>query len=288
MPWWKNFGGTAVRKLRLIRILLATLSMLGLTLSLLDFTGCTSGWLGWLAKLQFMPAALAVSVWTVLAILAVTFLCGRVYCSVLCPLGIFQDLFSFFRRLFGKRFSAAAPLAGALRTIREVLRIAIALVFFGGGFLGVHYLWLEPYSIYSRSAQTLLGPLWGMGNNALAAWAERTGRYTFAAVEVVAPAAAVVAVTAGLLALIAALAVWRGRVWCNTVCPVGTVLGQLARVAVLKPKIDAGKCVHCGLCARACKGRCIDVKNGRIDLVKCVACFDCGAVCAKGALKWSK
>ena len=277
-----------MRKLRILRIVLATFAMLGLTLSLLDFTGLASDYLGWIAKIQFMPSALALSVWTVLAILAVTFLFGRVYCSVLCPLGILQDIFCFFRRIFGLRFSSAAPLAGAARTVREVVRMAIAVVFFGGAFLGFHYQWLEPYGIYSRAAQTLLGPLWGIGNNALAAWAERTGRYTFYAVEQVAPALCVMAVSAGLLALIAALAVWRGRVWCNTICPVGTVLAHVARHARFKPTIDPAKCVKCGLCARACKGGCIDVKTGKIDLVKCVGCFDCGAACGKGALTWSK
>ena len=277
-----------MRNLRLLRLVLAVFAMLGLTLSLLDFTGLASDYLGWIAKIQFMPSALALSVWTVLAILAVTFLFGRVYCSVLCPLGILQDVFCFFRRIFGLRFSADAPLAGAARTVREVVRMAIAIVFFCGAFLGFHYQWLEPYGIYSRVAQTLLGPLWGMGNNVLAAWAERTGRYTFYAVEHVAPAVCVIAVSAGFLALIAALAVWRGRVWCNTVCPVGTVLAHIARHARFKPTIDSAKCVKCGDCARACKGGCIDVKTGKIDLVKCVGCFDCGAACRKGALTWSK
>ena len=277
-----------MRKLRILRIAFATFAMLGLTLSLLDFTGFASEYLGWLAKLQFLPSLLALSLWTVLAILAATFLVGRVYCSVLCPLGILQDVFWFLRRLFGLRASATAPLAGMARTVREVVRMAVALVVFGGGFLGFHYQWLEPYGIYSRAAQTVLGPLWGHGNNALAAWAERTGRYTFHTVEQFAPALAVVAVSAGLVALIAALAVWRGRVWCNTVCPVGTVLGYIARHARFKPTIDPDKCVKCGLCAKACKGRCIDVQTGKIDLVKCVGCFDCGAVCRKGALNWSK
>ena len=279
-----------MRKLRLLRILFATISFVGLTLALLDFTGTAGAYLGWIAKLQFMPAALALSVWTVVAILAFTFLFGRVYCSVLCPLGILQDLFSFFRRLFGVRFSSASPLAGGWRTVREVVRIALAIVFFAGGFLGLHYLWLEPYGIYSRAAQTLLGPLWGMGNNTLAAWAQHSAsvRYWFQTVEVVVPAACLMAVSGGVVALIAALAVWRGRVWCNTICPVGTVLGQVARVARFKPKIDTAKCIKCGACARVCKGRCIDVQTGKIDLVKCVACFDCGAACKKGALTWSK
>ena len=277
-----------MRKLRLLRILVATVALLGLTLSLLDFTGTVSAFFGGLADVQFWPAVLSLSIWTVLALLGVTYLFGRVYCSALCPLGVFQDLFCFIRRLFGFRFSASAPLSGGWRSVREVVRLGFLLVFVCGSFLGLHFLWLEPYGIYSRAAQTLLGPLWGHGNNALAAWAQRAGSYAFYAVAIVAPPVCVMAVSAGMLVLIAALAVWRGRVWCNTVCPVGTVLGQVARVAVFKPRIDAAACVKCGLCAKRCKAHCIDVATGRIDLTACVACFNCGAACAKGALTWSK
>ncbi len=274
-----------MRRLRVMRILVAAFVLCGLTLSFADFTGAIASNLKWLARIQFMPAVLALSLWTIAAILALTFLFGRVYCSVVCPLGILQDLFFFFGRLFGVRQSAAAP---GPRAVFNVVRGALLLVFLAGGFLGLHFQWLEPYAIYSRFASAVVSPLARMGNNALAEWAARNSSYAFHAVECVAPAMAVVVASAGLAAVAAALAVWRGRVWCNTVCPVGTMLAGAARVALVKPKIDGEACVKCGMCARACKGRCIDVEKGRIDLTRCVACFDCGAVCGKGAISWSK
>lgn len=276
-----------MRKLRLLRILLAALSLLALTAVFLDFTGTAAAWFGWTAKLQFWPSVLALSVASIAAILACTLLFGRIYCSVVCPLGIFQDLLIFLRRLFGFRFSANAE-APKARVLRECLRGALAAVFLGGGFLGLHFQWLEPYAIYGRAASALLAPLARLGNNALADWAERHASYAFHTVEVVLPATSVIAVSAGALALVAVLAVWKGRLWCNAACPVGTLLGCASKVSLTKPKIDAAKCVKCGLCARACKAQCIDVANGTIDRSKCVACFDCGAVCGKGALTWSK
>lgn len=276
-----------MRKLRVLRIVLATLSLLALTATFVDFTGTAAGACGWTAKLQLWPACLRLSLATVAAILAVTLLCGRVYCSVVCPLGIFQDVLIFFRRLFGFRFPAAAESNGA-RRVREGVRLAFAAVFFGGGFLGLHFQWLEPYAIYARAASVLVAPLVRLGNNALAEQAERHASYAFHTVEIVAPALAVVIVTAALVALVAAFALARGRFWCNAVCPVGTLLGEMARVSVLKPRIDPAKCVKCGACARACRAHCIDVANGRVDLSKCVACLDCAAVCAKGAISWSK
>lgn len=276
-----------MRNLRRLRILLAAFSLLALTAVFLDFTGTAAAWFGWTAKLQFWPSVLALSLASIVAILACTLLFGRVYCSVVCPLGIFQDLLVFLRRLFGFKFSAEAE-ASKVRVLREALRGGFAAIFLGGGFLGLHFQWLEPYAIYGRAASALLAPLVRLGNNELAEWAERHASYAFHAVEVVMPATSVIVVSAGALALIAVLAVWRGRLWCNAVCPVGTLLGYASKVSLTKPKIDAAKCVKCGLCARACKAHAIDVANGTIDRSKCVACFDCGAACGKGALTWSK
>ena len=277
----------AVRNLRRLRIALAAFSLLALTAVFLDFTGTAAAWFGWTAKLQFWPSVLALSLTTIASVLACTLLFGRVYCSVVCPLGIFQDVLIFFRRLFGFRFSAEAE-TSKTRVVRECLRGSLAAIFLGGGFLGLHFQWLEPYAIYGRAASVLLAPLVRLGNNELAVWAERHASYAFHAVEVVVPATSVIVVSAGVLALVAVLAVWKGRLWCNAVCPVGTLLGYASKVSLTKPVIDSSKCVKCGLCARACKAQCIDVANGTIDRSKCVACFDCGAVCGKGALKWSK
>lgn len=270
-----------MRKLRVIRILLATFFMLAVTACFVDFTGTSARWLGWTAKLQLMPAALALSAVAV-AIIVVTLLFGRVYCSVACPLGILQDVAIFFRRKI-RPFGG-----GAFSRVRTAVRCAIAAVFFAGGFLGLHFLWLEPYAIYGRMATSLAVPLVRTGNNQLAALAERHGSYAFHVVEVVAPPLCMVVLSAALLALILALALWKGRFWCNTVCPVGTVLGFLSRFSLLKPKLDTAKCVKCRLCEKACKARSIDIANGAIDRTTCVACFDCGAVCPKGALTWSK
>ena len=270
-----------MRKLRIIRIVFAAFFMLALTACFLDFTGTSARWLGWTAKSQLMPAALALSAVAVV-IVALTLLCGRVYCSAVCPLGILQDIAIFFRRKifpFGR---------DAFPRVRMVVRLAIAAVFFAGGFLGLHFVWLEPYAIYGRMATSLAAPLVRSGNNQLAVWAERHGSYAFHAVEVVAPPLCIVVLSAALLALILALALWKGRFWCNTVCPVGTVLGLLARFSLLKPKLDPSKCVKCRLCEKACKAQSIDIASGAIDRTTCVACFDCGAVCPKGALTWSK
>ena len=76
--------------LRKIRILLAAICFVLITLLFLDFTGTLHTWFGWLAKVQFLPAVLALNVGVVIALVLVTWLFGRVYCSVICPLETFS------------------------------------------------------------------------------------------------------------------------------------------------------------------------------------------------------
>lgn len=80
--------------LRKIRLTLAALFFTAVTLLFLDFTGTLHAWLGWMAKIQFLPALLAVNVGVVLFLVILTWLFGRVYCSVICPLGVMQDVIS--------------------------------------------------------------------------------------------------------------------------------------------------------------------------------------------------
>lgn len=80
--------------LRKIRITAAAVFFTVITLLLLDFTGTLHAWFGWMAKVQLLPAVLAVNAGVVAALVLLTLLFGRVYCSVICPLGVFQDVVS--------------------------------------------------------------------------------------------------------------------------------------------------------------------------------------------------
>ena len=77
--------------LKKLRIALAVIFWLGITLLLLDFTGTLHAYLGWMAKIQFLPAVLALNVGVIAGLVLLTLVFGRVYCSVICPLGVFQD-----------------------------------------------------------------------------------------------------------------------------------------------------------------------------------------------------
>lgn len=74
--------------LRKIRLTLAVLFFAAVTLLFLDFMGTIHAWFGWMTKIQFLPAVFALNVAVIVLLVALTLVCGRVYCSVICPLGV--------------------------------------------------------------------------------------------------------------------------------------------------------------------------------------------------------
>ena len=89
--------------LRKIRIIMAAIMFAGITLMFMDFTGALHKWLGWMAKIQFLPALLAANTVIIAGLLLLTVLFGRIYCSVICPLGIMQDIISWFNGKLKKK-----------------------------------------------------------------------------------------------------------------------------------------------------------------------------------------
>lgn len=265
------------------------LFFVAVTALFLDFTGTIHAWLGWTAKVQFLPALLAVNAGVVALLVLLTLLAGRVYCSVICPLGVMQDIVSWIsgRRKKKKYRFSYSPEVKWLRY--GVLGLfVIALIAGVGAFVAL----LAPYSSYGRIATNLFAPVYRWGNNLLAYFAERADSYAFYETEVwlkSLPTFLIAAVTFVVLIILA----WRnGRTYCNTVCPVGTVLGFFSRFSLFRPVIDAEKCKNCSLCSRGCKAACIDYKNHRIDYSRCVACMDCIDTCKHDALRleyrWKK
>lgn len=276
---------------RKIRILLALVFLLGITMLFLDFTGTAHAWLGWMAKTQLLPALLAVNVGFVLLVLMLTLLMGRVYCSVVCPLGVLQDVVAWVskRKIFRKNKKARLANRYSYSPEKRLLRWGMLGLFVLLMVLGVSSvaMLLAPYSTYGRMAAHLLQPLYVMGNNVLADMAERANDYTYYHVEVWTRTAAVLAVPICSLVVIAVLA-WRGgRTWCNTVCPVGTLLGAVSRFSLFRMVIDKDKCKNCGLCERNCKASCINAQDGTIDYSRCVMCGKCLDVCNQQALTLS-
>ena len=277
--------------LRRIRILLAVIFFVGITLLFLDFSGTVQPWLGWMAKLQFLPSVLALNVISIIVVLALTLLVGRLYCSVICPLGVMQDVFAWIGKqpLFRKnkktkmanKYSYSKPKTW-LRLSALGAMVVMLLAGFNAGFMLI-----APYSAYGRIVSSALQPIYIGINNLLATWAESNDSYAFYQVEQHNNPVALY-IVAGVSALILFILAFRnGRTYCNTICPVGTVLGYVSKYSLFKISVDESKCIKCGLCAKNCKAACIDVQKGepvKIDYTRCVDCGNCEIACAKNAI----
>lgn len=268
--------------LRRIRTILALVVFVLITLLFLDVTGTLHKYFGWLASIQFWPALLALHVGVVALLVVLTLVFGRIYCSVICPLGVMQDVIS---RLHGIRKKNRFTYSKEKRW----LRYGVLVVFVASALAGVNAVvsLLAPYSSYGRIASSLMKPVYEAGNNVLATIAEHLDSYAFYSVDIWMKSLPTLIVASVTLVVIAVLA-WRGgRTYCNTVCPVGTILSFFASFSWLKVHIDGSKCVNCGLCTKNCKASAIDFKNHKIDYSRCVVCGDCIDKCNKGAIRLS-
>ena len=245
---------TKAHPLKMARVILATLFFAAIIVLL---TGVAAEWapkyLGWTAKLQFLPAVLALSAGAFILVVILTVLFGRLYCSVICPLGVMQDCVSWLGRKQKKnRYSYSKP--------KNWLRYTVLVLFIADLVVGIGAIavLIEPYSIFGRIVNSIVSPK---------GW--------------VVPAVAVVT-----FIVIFILAWLNGRTWCNTICPVGSILGLLSRFSLFKPVIDTAKCNGCKKCARNCKAACINPEAHSIDCSRCVVCFDCLGNCKQGAITY--
>ena len=258
------------------------------------------------ADTQFVPSLImwlgggaVVSAAAFVAFCVCALLFGRAYCSFFCAFGILMDVLrKIFSLVFGRKFfakSAAGKFAKSAfsmqyRRSRAAVRgfflaLATVCIIFGWvALLG----FLDPYSLYGKVFGAFVNPIFA-GLCDLSS----TLLYGFDIYAVPPvngnPQVPFAAFGAALLILlgISAASVLRGRLFCNTVCPVGALLGLLSKFALFKLGIDAQKCVSCGKCERICKAECADAKNKRIDFSKCVLCFDCAPNCPKKAIGFS-
>lgn len=242
-----------------------------------------TAWEHLVERVQFIPALLGTLsgvTWAgvvLCALLVLTLIFGRAYCSFLCPLGIAQDIVIRLHRIMdhlrGKK--SAGPAHRSTPPVPYVRYTVLALVAVSSLFAGAAILaWVDPYSICARSLAGVLNPLVAGAANTLSdeqvttpAWS----RYGW-----------LLLLVGGMFLLPLILAWWRGRIYCNTLCPVGALLGLLARRPLMRIGMDPNSCVRCAACVRACKAQCIDLKNYRVDTTRCVNCYDCISACEHG------
>ncbi|HCO66410.1 MAG TPA: ferredoxin [Dysgonomonas sp.] len=269
--------------LRKIRIIFAVIFFILITLLFLDFTGTLHHWFGWMARIQLIPAILAVNVAVIVGLIVITLIFGRIYCSVICPLGIFQDGVSNIsaRRKKKKRRFRYSP-------SKSWLRYGVLALFVVSMVLGISAVVsiLDPYAAYGRIASSFFTPIYRLGNNLLAAIAERADSYAFYSTEVWIKSWITFAIAVVTLVAIGILAWRHGRTYCNTICPVGTFLGLLSKYSLFRISFAESKCTQCKMCERSCKASCININDMTIDHSRCVTCFNCIGKCKSGGIQY--
>lgn len=226
--------------------------------------------LGWITRIQFFPLVLTGAVTGIALWIGITLLFGRIYCSSVCPMGVLQDIFSRLGRITRKRrfrrsFRYEEP--------RNKTRYAVLVVVAGSALLGLSLLpsLLDPYSAFGRIGSELMLPV--------VAWLRGSPIFVASLLAAL--------VAAATLAAVGFLSFRKGRLICNTVCPVGATLGVFSRWSLFHFDIDTDLCVNCGMCARVCKASCINMQDHVIDGSRCVNCFDCMDVCDTNALRYT-
>jgi polyferredoxin len=266
--------------LKRIRTILAVVMFVCITWLFVDFTGTAYQWFSWMPKIQLLEAILAVNVVAIAILVVGTLIFGRVYCSVICPLGILQDVIARFNRRKNK-YSYSKALSWLRYTMLGVMVVALVAG------VGSVFQLLAPYSAYGRIATTMFQPIWKAGNNVLASIAEHSDSYLFYHVEQIATFGVVLIIAVVTFIVLVILAVRNGRTYCNTICPVGTLLSFFACFSFLKIRFNVEKCKNCSMCSKNCKAACIDYKTHTVDYSRCVTCGNCIDKCKFGALSYS-
>lgn len=219
-------------------------------------------------RLQLLPAAISFSLTIFIAWIAATLVLGRLYCSTVCPLGTVQDI--------AARAARLTPAARRRRIYRHkpgrtALRMGVLIVVLASLTAGVSIVptLLDPFSAYTRFVTHFFRPAVSPVTTLTAGWI----------------AGAVVALI--VIAAVSAAAARGGRAVCNTVCPVGALLGLVSRHSLMAFDIDTDRCTQCRRCEHVCKASCIDPVAHVVDMSRCVVCFDCIDACNDNAISYT-
>ena len=229
---------------------------------------------------QIMPRLLTavalsglITIGSVLIIAIVTSMFGRLYCAWICPLGLLQDIVERLNtRFFMRKKRKYTPAKPALRA--GIFAAVLVLMFSGFSiFMG----FLEPYSLFGKISSGIGRKLYVLGNEATVN-VPQTEVYQTQALAIY------LAVSGGVLLGIIVLTIFKGRFFCNTICPAGTLLAGLSARSARRLEIDKDLCVQCGKCEAVCNGNCINISEKKIDFLNCFMCLECIEACPKSAI----
>jgi len=275
--------------LKKARVIISLIFFFLITFLFLDFTNTVSAeFMQGILYLQFIPSLVNFIKFTGLAasgfvfIIVLSLLFGRVYCSTICPLGTLQDIIIWWNRKIKRKKTFRRQ--KAFNMLRySILIISVFLLIIG---LSTPLLFLDPYSNYGRIVVNLFRPIYLLLNNLGAHIFESMDLYTLYRVEPGVTHWFSIAFSMAVLILILWLSIKYDRLFCNTICPVGTLLGFLSKYSLFRISLDQSLCTSCGNCSNVCKAGCIDVDKKTVDFSRCVACYNCLTSCPSNGVMY--
>jgi ferredoxin len=235
--------------------------------------------------LRFFALFFTASALGFLIIFLLTFFFGRIYCAALCPLGILQDIITRTANLFKKKKNRRFSYSENKKQLLRYGILAATILFWISGSLFLVNL-LDPYSNFGKIAVTFFQPVQIWLNNMAAILLESQGSYIVRPLMVKSLPWNVAGISAGIFLTILIMASFRGRLFCNTLCPAGSMLGLIASRSRYQVAFVEESCTLCGKCEWACKAECINSKTKTVDHSRCVSCFNCFSACKHQAIRF--
>jgi ferredoxin len=233
---------------------------------------------------------LAAKSWTWLLLPAVlmviaTLLLGRFFCGWICPLGTVLDL-----------VTVRIPKSAPLRVLKGTIKYWLLLPLLSASLFNLNLSGLlDPIALLLRALTFMVYPF--IGVVAREGWVEMyhlLGERR----DAIAPAYNLVRdnllpfrdtwyplslLSVGLLLIILALERFETRNWCRNLCPLGTLLGLIARFSPLT-RVPGSLCADCGQCRDLCPTGFDQAQLGKDE---CVLCMNCQRGCPHSRISFT-